>query len=530
MLRTIPLLLGAGAVAMGLAGPSAAQDRVLRVNDAPIGELDPHKGKDYADSMLMFNVYDFLVRASADGEMVPDLAESWAVSDDGLTYTFKLRDAVFHDGSPIEAQDVIYSADRIATLKRGFSYLLPEFESVTADGPKTVVFRLKEPSAPFVAALTRLAVVNSDVVAANYKEGDFGEKGDYGDQFLSASTAASGSYTVESHNPQELTVLRRNEGHYGGFAENAPDVVRLNYALEPTTLRALMPRGEHDVTRMQLPVEILQALDKDPNISLARDLGGAAFYIKLNMQRPPTDDVHFRKAIALAFDYETMYTLLQVTDDVSAGAPANGPVPRGVVGFSADNAYPARDLEAAKAELAKSKYGPDEHPFVIQWVAEVPSYGDIALIFQQSMADIGIDVEVVRSPWALLLEKASKAETTPNANTVKVGSNTPDPDSLLSSMYHSSNAGSWQSMDWMLDPEIDAALEEGRTILDPARRKAHYEALVRTVIDLQPSIFAYETLTVVAKRDNVTAPALEDPNKAIVSTGMNYLFRTFSIN
>ena len=182
--------------------------------------------------------------------------------------------------------------------------------------------------------------MNSEIVSANYMEGDFGDNGDYGDQFLSANTAASGSYTVESHNPQELTVLRKNEGHYGGFAENAPDVVRLSYALEPTTLRALMPRGEHDVTRMQLPVEILQALDKDPNISLARDLGGAAFYIKLNMQRPPTDDVHFRKAIALAFDYETMYTLLQVTDDVSAGAPANGPVPRGVVGYSADNVVP----------------------------------------------------------------------------------------------------------------------------------------------------------------------------------------------
>ena len=177
MFRTIPRLLGAVVLAVGLAGPTAAQDRVLRVNDAPIGELDPHKGKDYADSMLMFNVYDFLVRASADGRMVPDLAESWTISDDGLTYTFKLRDAVFHDGSPVEAEDVIYSADRIATLKRGFSYLLPEFESVTADGPKTVVFTLKEPSAPFVAALTRLAVVNSEVVSANYKEGRLRRQG-----------------------------------------------------------------------------------------------------------------------------------------------------------------------------------------------------------------------------------------------------------------------------------------------------------------------------------------------------------------
>ena len=531
MNRWFFLILGAAALAMGTISPSAAEDRVLRVNDAPIGELDPHKGTDYADSMLMFNVYDFLVRATPSGQMVPDLAESWTVSDDGLTYTFQLRgDAVFHDGSPVEAEDVVYSANRMATMKRGFSYLFPEFASVTADGPGTVTFQLTEPSAPFVAALSRLAIVNSEIVKANVADGDFGDNGDYGDQFLSANTAASGSYTVESHNPQELSVLRKNDGHYGGFAENAPDVVRLAYALEPTTLRALMPRGEHDVTRMQLPVEILQALDRDPNISLAQDLGGSAFYIKFNMQRPPTDDVHFRKAIALAFDYDAMQTLLQVTDDVSAGTPANGPVPRGVVGFSESNPYPVRDLDAARAHLAQSSYGPNEHPFVIQWVAEVPSYGDIALIFQQSMADIGIDVEVIRSPWALVLEKAAKAETTPNANTVRVGSNTPDPDSLLSSMYHSNNAGSWQSMDWMLDPEVDAALEHGRTILDPAERAAHYEDLVSKIIDLQPSIFGFESLTVVAKRDNVTAPALEDPAKAIASIGMNYLFRTFSVN
>ena len=531
MNRMIPVTLATLVLLGGLAAPTMAQERVVRVNDAPIGELDPHKGTDYADSMLMFNVYDFLVRPSAGGQMVADLAESWTVSDDGLAHTFNLRaDAVFHDGSPVEAEDVVYSANRMSTMKRGFSYLLADWESVSATGPKTVVFKLKEPFAPFLTSLSRLAVVNSAIVSANYLDGDFGEQGDYGDQFLSANTAASGSYTVESHNPQELSVLRKNPDHYAGFAENAPDVVRLSYALEPTTLRALMPRGEHDVTRMQLPVEILQALNRDPNISLARDLGGAAFYIKLNMQRPPTDDVHFRRAIALAFDYDTMQTLLEVTEDVSAGAPVNGPVPRGLVGFDENNPYPNRDIEAAKAALAMSKYGPNDHPFVIQWVAEVPTYGDIALIFQQSMADIGIDVDVVRSPWALVLEKAAKAETTPHANTVKVGSNTPDPDSLLSSMYHSSNAGSWQSMDWMLDPEIDAALEQGRKILDPAKRAAFYEDLVREIIDLQPSIFAYETLTVVAKRDNVVAPSLEDPNMAIVSTGMNYLFRTFSVN
>lgn len=523
----------AGVISVLLSVPmwtATAQERVLRVNDAPIGELDPHKGTDYADSMLMFNVYDFLVRAAAGGRIVPDLAESWTLSDDGLTYTFTLRnDAIFHDGTAVEADDVVWSATRLATMKRGFSHLLANF-TVTSPNSNTVIFTLDAPSAPFLAALTRLAVVNKDLVMANLKDGDFGNLGDYGDQWLSSNAAGSGSYTVDSHNPQDLSVLNRNDGHYGGFADNPPDVVRLVYGLEPATLRAMMIRGEHDVTRMSLPVEILQALDRDENISLARDLGLGVFYIKLNMQRPPTDDVHFRRAIALAFDYESALQLLQVTDDMRSGAATNGPVPRGLMGFDETMEVAARDIEAAKAELALSKYAADEYTVEIQWVAEVPTYGDMALIFQQSMAELGINVEVTRSPWALLLEKAAKAETTPHANTVSVSANTPDPDSLLSAMYHSSNAGSWTSMDWMLDDEIDGLIEQGRTILDQDNRAIFYRDLVRKLTHMQPAIFAYQNQVVVAKRNNVGAPTLENPEEAIGSMGMNYLFRNFTIN
>jgi peptide/nickel transport system substrate-binding protein len=525
------ILAGIAGILLSLPIWSAtAQERLLRVNDAPIGELDPHKGTDYADSILMFNVYDFLVRAAAGGRIVPDLAESWTLSDDGLTYTFALRgDAVFHDGTSVEAEDVVWSANRLATMNRGFSHLLANF-AVTSPDQRTVVFKLDEPSAPFLAALTRLAVVNTDLVMANLQDGDFGDFGDYGDQWLSSNAAGSGSYTVASHSPQDLSVLHINESHYGGFAPSPPDVVRLVYALEPATLRAMMLRGQHDVTRMSLPVEILQALDRDENISLARDLGLGVFFIKLNMQRPPTDDVHFRRAIALAFDYESALQLLQVTDEMQSGAATNGPVPRGLMGFDETMQAAGRNLDAAKAELAQSKYGPDEYTVEIQWVAEVPTYGDMALIFQQSMAEIGINVEVTRSPWALLLEKASKAETTPHANTVSVSANTPDPDSLLSAMYHSSNAGSWTSMDWMLDDEIDDLIEQGRTILDQDKRAIFYRDLVRKITAMQPAIFAYQNQVVVAKRNHVGAPTLEDPEKAIGSMGMNYLFRNFSIN
>ena len=530
MKRVLGYLLVTFAVWAYASGMAFAQERVLRVNDAAIGELDPHKGTDYADSILMFNVYDFLVRAAAGGEIVPDLATSWTASDDGLTYTFKLRgDAKFHDGSPVEANDVVFSANRMTAMKRGFSYLLADF-SVKALDNRTVEFKLTEPFVPFIASLVRVAVVNKDLVMANIKKpGDFGEFGDYGDVYLSANEVGSGSYIIESHNPQELSVLRRNEEHYAGFSSKPPDVVRLVYALEPSTIRVMMPRGEHDLTRMSLPVEILQALARDPEISLVQDLGGSQFYIKLNTKRAPTDDVHFRRAMALAFDYEMVLRLLDVGDGMRTGVAAHGPLPRGLMGFDDSALAPKRDLEAARAELAKSKYAAGDHTIDIQWVAEVPTYGDVALIFQQSMADVGIKVNVVKSPWALLLEKATSAETTPHANTVSVRANTPDPDSLLSSMYHSSNVGSWTSMEWLQDSEVDRLLEEGRTITDVAAREDFYKNLVRKIADMQPAIFAYENLTVVAKRNNVRAPQLEDAKNAIVSMGMNYLFRNYEI-
>ena len=81
-----------------------------------------------------------------------------------------------------------------------------------------------------------------------------------------------------------------------------------------------LPRDEHDVTRMQLPVEVLKAMDADPNVALVRDAGSSSVYIKLNMQRPPTDDVHFRRALALAFNYDAALSLLQVTDASRVGA------------------------------------------------------------------------------------------------------------------------------------------------------------------------------------------------------------------
>ena len=502
---------------------------VLRLNDAAIGELDPHKGSDYADSILMFNVYDFLVRPGEGNKIAPDLATSWAVSDDGLSYKFKLRDdVVFHDSSPLRAADVVFSARRMLELNRGYSYLFPDYEVEALDS-STVQFRLRQPFAPFLASLVRLAIVNEDRVRANLEAGTFSDLGDYGSLFLSSKDAGSGAYRVVSHNPRELTVMQRLDDHFRGYANQAPEIVRLKYSMQIPTVRALMSRGEHEMTRMTLPREILQALAKEPDIELAVDVRASNHYIKLNTQRAPTDDVHFRRAMALAFDYEALSSLLEVTEEFRNGRPSRGPLPPGVLGYDPSAPTPRRDLQAARAELSLSRYAAERHSIEIQWVAEVGPSERIALLFQQNLGEIGMDVRVMRAPWALVLDRATRPETTPHANTVDVSAYTPDPDSILTAMYHSDNAGSWSSMEWLQDPQIDARIEEGRHITDLEVREKHYRQLARDLAALQPAIFTYESAVVIAKHRSVRAPRLDEPERAIATTGANYLFAEMSL-
>lgn len=210
------LLAAALCAATALTSPAFAET-VLRLDEVAVGELDPAKASDYADSILMFNVYDTLVLPRQGGAgHVPHLASAWEV--DGSTYTFTLRDDVtFQSGNPLRAEDVVYSLERAQALGAGLSYLFGGVSAEAMDGNK-VAFTLARPYAPFVASLVRLPIVDKALVEANKGDDEWGEA------FLSANGAGTGAYIVTSHNPQEETVMAKNGGYFLGVADVAPDI------------------------------------------------------------------------------------------------------------------------------------------------------------------------------------------------------------------------------------------------------------------------------------------------------------------
>jgi peptide/nickel transport system substrate-binding protein len=526
MLNLLKGTASAAALAVLLAGPAAAQG-VLRLDEVPVGELDPALATDYADSLLMFNVYDTLVLPDqGQPGHVPHLATGWEI--DGATFTFTLREGVkFHSGNTMTADDVVFSIERMKAMGQGLSFLLASVETVEAVDPLTVRVTLSEPYTPFIASLVRVPIVDKATVMANIVAGE-GEMGDWGQAYLSANSAGTGAYKVVSHNPQEETVLALNPDYFGEVNPQAPAEVRLRYGLEPATVRAMVATGEHDISSQWLPPEVMVAL-ADEGAQFFQESGTGAFYIKLNTQKPPLDDVNCRLALASAFDYATALAITQITPDVAGGIPSTGAIPVGMFGSNPPDMALAQDMEAAQAHLANCAYNPADYTLEISWIAEVAIEERFALLMQQNFSALGFNAEIVRVPWVLFTERVASAETTPHISQVFVTATTGDPDTLLYPMYHSSAAGTWQSPEYLNDPEVDALLEQGRTAADNEGREAAYAALNARLMALAPTIYGFDRNSVFAASTRVTAPALTDPAQAFGLDGMGFSFRLMSV-
>lgn len=528
MFRRSKLFYAAVALGLAIAAPAGAQERLLRHDEAAPGRLDPSKVTDYSASVLAYNLYDTLIESKPGGGVVPHLAETWTMSDDGLKYTFKLRQGVkFHGGNTMTADDVVFSLERMSALASGHSRLFKGITAAAEDG-NTVTFTLPAPNSTFLAALVRLPIVDKATVLANKADGKFGENGDYGEDFLTRAAAGTGAYQLVAHNPQAETTMKRFPDYFGDVAENAPTDLLIRYGVQAPTVRTLMANGEWEITSQWIPNEIKKSL-VDGGMELVGEGGAGFFIMPLNTQRAPTDDVHVRQAIAKALDYATLRKLMEVVPGQEAARPLHGIIPSGLLGYDPSIPPHQQDIEAAKAELAKSKYGANVPPLEVIWVAEVPVEEKFALLVQQNLRQIGLEVNVVKVPWALLVDRAAKPETTPNLTQVFTWAAYPDPDALLG-RNHSANLGTTIKMDWSDDKQLDASLDSARRVSGEAERAAIYRELQVRLMEEVPGIWAFENSTTFVKQPYVTAPALESADQAVAVQGGNLQFRKWSIN
>lgn len=502
------------------------REKIIRLSVSGTPKIDPATAMDSSSLIAMVNVYDSLVYPKSDGTVVESLAESWKISDDNLTYTFKLKEGVkFHDGTELKASDVVFSINRLLTIGEGNAYLFKgNIKEATAVDDYTVKITLHKTFGPFLTTLTRIYIVNEKLIMANIDEsGSYGEFGDYGKNYLLTKDAGSGAYTVTELQQQGYMLAERFEDYWKGWANTeAPDTIKLIDNTEASTVRTMLGNKELEIADEWQSTENVDAMLKLPDVSLCTFSGGATQNFMYNTKKAPTDDVNFRKALNSLFDYK------MISEKILVDSPQSiGPVAATTPGANTNLKQYYFDIEKAKEYLSQSKYKDqlDQYPIEMTIIADVADHEKIALAFQAAAQEVGITVNIAKAPWLSVQEQVASVETTPNMICISVPPNYFEAGSMLNSRYHSNSNGTWEQAEWLQNDEIDKLIEDALATSDKEERFEKYYIIQEKLYELAPTAWLVDNVNRHVYQNYVYWPVAEEAkNGNVISLPAGYQF------
>jgi len=488
MIRRLLVLLAAAALAsLALAQPTMGGVLRVGMQTDPVG-LDPHITNATSTRNMLENVYDTLVMFDSSLRIVPGLAESWTASDDGLAWTFTLRDGVtFHDGTPLTASDVVFSIERIGdpaiASPRGDDFAV--VEEISAPDDRTVVMSLSEPFSPLLSKLAAsLNVVVSQAAVERY--GD-----------LQENVIGTGPFRFAEYLPQTRMILERNDDFWGtddaGNALPYLDGIEFVFYPDPTARTTAIATGNVDFIEY-VPAADIEILTMDPNVAIVGGLSANFRSIYFNVERAPFDDVNVRRAMSYAIDEQAIVDLALFG---TGGVPATGTtIPSSNYYGVSDSPYVGRDVEAAEAALAASGY-PDGFEYDLYVTSTYDFLRTPAEVVQANLADIGITTNIVAEDWSIYLPKALDGDF---QATILGESGQSDPDDFLFNVFYTDNGGNLGNYSNL---ELDALLEEGRSVSDQERRREIYVDAQEIILDEAPHVFLFHSSQFEALRQDV---------------------------
>ena len=485
--RTLFVLAAALLASLALAQPQTGGVLRVGMQTDPVG-LDPHITNATASRNMLENVYDTLVMFDSSLQIVPGLAESWTASDDGLTWTFTLRDGVtFHDGTPLTATDVKFSIQRITdpdiASPRADDFAV--VESIETPDESTVVMNLSEPFSPLLSKLaaTLNVIVSEDAVA------EFGD--------LQENVVGTGPFRFVEYLPQTRMVLERNDDFWGTDADGNAlpylDGIEFVFYPDPTARTTAIQTGNADFIEY-VPAADVEILRADPNVEVVGGLSANFRSIYFNVEREPFDDVNVRRALSYAIDEQAVVDLALFG---TGGVPATGTtIPSSNYYGVTDSPYVGQDLEAAREALAASSH-PDGFTFDLYVTSTYDFLRTPAEVIQSNLAEIGVTVNIVAEDWSIYLPKALEGDF---SATILGESGQSDPDDFLFNVFYTDNGGNFGNFS---NPALDALLEEGRQVSDQEARREIYVEAQDIILDQAPHTFLFHSSQYEALRPDV---------------------------
>ncbi|MGJ3263275.1 MAG: ABC transporter substrate-binding protein [Salinarimonas sp.] len=450
------LISTAALVAAMSVGASAvgAQTLELAVADSPAG-LDPHIVTAFTSFQVVNGtVYEALTEVGPDLRIRPSLAESWEVSDDGLTYTFTLREGVsFHDGSAMTAEDVVASIERVKSEAIGspLASRVAAVESARAVDERTVEMTLSEPSAPFLTQLASIAIVPSAY------QGDA--------ESLQQQPVGTGPFAFAEWQPNNYILLTANEDYWRDGLPEA-DGVRFNIVPESATRQVGITSGQYQMLPNIDAATALQ-LQGRPGVTLEDTLELSYTLLGMNTSQPPFDDPRVRQAVNYALDRQA------IVDAALFGAGvAAGPLSPALEAWARDvSEFPCYEHSPERARALLEEAGVEMPLEVTMLVLPRQDIRDIAQVAQAQLNAAGFEVELNIPELGTFVQdwRNSNFDIFASANAGSV-----DPDDFF---YRAFRTGGSTNVFKYSDPRVDELLDIGRTELDETARKAAYDEL-----------------------------------------------------
>ncbi|HEX7004332.1 MAG TPA: ABC transporter substrate-binding protein [Trueperaceae bacterium] len=485
------LLVGSGALAQG-------GRVVLPIVDDPIfNQLHPNA---YVESVMVNRVlFNGLVKLGKDFDTAPDLAESWEASDDGLTWTFHLRDdVVWHDGEPFTADDVIFTFEEVILnpeVGANNARIYANVEEVVAVDDHTVEFHL---ASPFASLGVNLAY-NTPILPAHVLRGtDVMNNNDFNRQ----NPVGTGPFALAQYEPGQRVVLEPNDDYFLG----APVLDEVVYEIipDPNSQLARLLAGELDVMIIDNPITT-QRLRNNNALEITTSNQLNYYWAGPNLSRTPFDRKEFRQALSYAIDRKVMI------ENVLLGfaSPATGPISPVLQTFYTDDVQTYDyDPERARELLEEAGFTfaddgtalLDGEPFSFTITyPNVQVFAQVGTLLQQYFRDIGIGTELQGLEFNSFVSEA----LVPRDFDMLLGWWVTPPDPDIFPYYHSSAAEGGNNATMYRSDEADALLQRGRETSDPQERVQIYHELQQLLAEDLPMIYLWYPDEIVAMDANL---------------------------
>jgi peptide/nickel transport system substrate-binding protein len=451
--------------------PKRGGTLVWRVG-AETATLDPHLANTLGSTQLLGNIYSSLLRFDEGANIIPHIAKSWTISNDGLTYTFDLRnDVYFHNGRKLTSSDIKYNIERMKDPATG-SPRAPSFglvDKIQIPNQATVVVTLKETFAPFLGSF---ADPNAMIVPKEIVE----------DNSITKKAVGTGPFMIKEMVAGDYVLLKRNPKY---FIKGQPylDELKLKLITENSAIAASMRAKTVDGTVVW--GAMYRFFERMRNIRMQDVPVYSWAMMEINTSKPPFDNQKLRLAMAYAIDRQ------EIIDSVMLGnAKITAPLPEGMVGYAADwknlEGYKV-DLEKAQALLKEAGYEKGLK-FKLKTSTAYAPYVPTAQVIQSNLKKIGIEAEIIPMEWGAYIADITNLDTW----TVcfhSFPSYGADPDNYLYRFFHTN--GPWNI--GFSDPVTDELLDLGRRVTHVPSRQLVYRRVQKRLAEMVPVVYTWRT-------------------------------------